>query len=425
MSQGCRPWRAALLAAGLVIALTASNLLIPRWDKDAPGTVPARLLFGSPALRASRVTQPSLGGAPLSAVRMAEPVAAFSSTGDAQLQLAAEKAAQQQGEGVLSWWTAACLGAGSLGATFVGLLRLMRRSPLAPAPAETELTPAVFNLYPWQQQELEYASQCFFPTDFVPVKLLSKAEYNHDSTVYDFELPRCTSLNLPACACVLLKAPGRGPDGEDAIRPYTPISDNSMMGKFRLLVKRYDNGAASQYLYGLNPGDQVEFKHIKFNIKAQYPFASARTISLLCAGTGITPMIQVLQKVLETPGDDREVVLMYGNKSPEDILMKDELEAWARRYPNRLKVVHVIGETPDATLPDGFASTEQYTAEPGWIDEAKIKKHCFAPAEDTSIFVCGLPIMYKLWCGDRMEPELEPGTLLDKLGYTTAMVEKM
>ena len=36
-----------------------------------------------------------------------------------------------------------------------------------------------------------------------------------------------------------------------------------------------------------------------------------------------------------------------------------------------------------------------------------------------SIFVCGLPIMYKLWCGDRAEPELAEGTLLDKLGYTT------
>ena len=45
--------------------------------------------------------------------------------------------------------------------------------------------------------------------------------------------------------------------------------------------------------------------------------------------------------------------------------MKDELEAWARRYPDRLKVVHVIGETPDQPLPAGFQSTERYTAEPG------------------------------------------------------------
>jgi len=403
------PGRRAMLAAGLVTVIAS----------DAQDAAQARLLFGVPALRASRVTQPKLGGAP---VQMSEPLSAIADVILQPAEAFMSKTPSQQSPAAATWWTWACLGAASLGATAVGLLGLMRRSTPAPAGQETELQPAVFQV---ATQGLEYCSQCFLPTEFIPLKLLAREEYNKDSTIYDFELPRNTSLNLPACACLLLKAPGRGPDGEDAIRPYTPISDNAVLGKFRLLVKRYDSGAASQYLYGLKPGDEVEFKHIKFNIKAQYPFPNAKTISLLAAGTGITPMIQVLQKVLETPDDERKVVLLYGNKSPEDILMKDELEAWARRYPDRLKVVHVIGETPDQPLPAGFQSTERYTAEPGWIDEAKIKKYCFPPADDTSIFVCGLPIMYKLWCGDRAEPELAEGTLLDKLGYTTAMVEKM
>ena len=46
-------------------------------------------------------------------------------------------------------------------------------------------------------------------------------------------------------------------------------------------------------------------------------------------------------------------------------ILKDELEAWAKRYPDRLKVVHVVGETPDQPLPAGFQSTAEYTAEPG------------------------------------------------------------
>jgi len=60
-----------------------------------------------------------------------------------------------------------------------------------------------------------------------------QTEYNHDSTIYEFELPRCTSLNLPACGCILLNAPGAEKDGTDAVRPYTPISDNGMLGKVR------------------------------------------------------------------------------------------------------------------------------------------------------------------------------------------------
>ena len=30
---------------------------------------------------------------------------------------------------------------------------------------------------------------------------------------------------------------------------------------------------------------------------------------------------------MNEPGDDRQVVLLYGNTSPADILLKDELEA--------------------------------------------------------------------------------------------------
>ena len=60
-----------------------------------------------------------------------------------------------------------------------------------------------------------------------------------------------------------------------------------------------------------------------------------KTISMLCAGTGLTPMFQALWKLLGTPGDDRQVVLMYGNKSVEDILMKEELNAWSKRAAGR------------------------------------------------------------------------------------------
>ena len=39
---------------------------------------------------------------------------------------------------------------------------------------------------------------------------------------------------------------------------------------------------------------------------------------------------QALWKLLGTPGDDREVVMIYGNRSPNDILMKERLDEWAK-----------------------------------------------------------------------------------------------
>ena len=138
-------------------------------------------------------------------------------------------------------------------------------------------------------------------------------------------MPDNKSLSLPVCACLLLNAPGKGRkegggkddfDGSDAVRPYTPISDNSMLGQFELLVKRYDGGAVSQYLHSLEPGNaSVQFKHIKFNVKAPYPFEGKKNFTMLCAGSGITPVYQALHKLMKTPGDDRKVTVIYGNKS--------------------------------------------------------------------------------------------------------------
>ena len=76
----------------------------------------------------------------------------------------------------------------------------------------------------------------------------------------EFGLPDGQSLNLPVCACILMK--GKDAEGADAIRPYTPISDNSMLGKFQLLIKRYEQGVVSSYVHGLEVGAEVEFKHI-------------------------------------------------------------------------------------------------------------------------------------------------------------------
>ena len=126
-----------------------------------------------------------------------------------------------------------------------------------------------------------------------------------------------------------------------------------------------------------------------------------------------------------TEGDNRKVTLIYGNKSPEDILLKEELDGWASRSAGRLKIVHVVGNQPDDPAPPGWADTPTYTAETGWVDEAKLKKHAFPPAEDTLVFVCGLPGMYAALCGPRNEKELKDGSTLQKLGYTADMVAKM
>ena len=122
-----------------------------------------------------------------------------------------------------------------------------------------------------EHQELEYASSCCIPSTWKEYILIGVTPYNHDCSIFEFGLEPGQSLNLPVCACVLLEAPGGN------VRPYTPISEAA--GRFSLLVKRYERGAASSWLDSLPLGARVPFKHISANVKEQYPFEGRGTLS--------------------------------------------------------------------------------------------------------------------------------------------------
>jgi NAD(P)H-flavin reductase len=217
---------------------------------------------------------------------------------------------------------------------------------------------------------LQFASACVLPTTWTKCKLLSVTPYNHDTSVFEFAVPfgGVGSLKLPTCACLLLKAPGcehpwKG--GGDAIRPYTPISPESRRGSFQLLIKRYQEwggprptaaqgyalhnsyrpaGAVSNHLFDLVPGEaSVEFCHKPGNVKLQYPFRGVKKVTMVAVGVGIAPMVQALDKLLNTEGDTTEVVLLYGNRSVKDILLKEKLDAWSVQHKHRFKVVYAVG----------------------------------------------------------------------------------
>ena len=281
--------------------------------------------------------------------------------------------------------------------------------------------------------KLEYASSCWLPTTWVSLPLLGKEACSSDTSIFTFGIPddgtRPPHLNLPTCACILLRAPGCGRldgggkddwSGSDAVRPYTPFLEEE--GQFKLLVKRYTGGAVSPWLHRLAPGAHVQFKHIPFNIKVQYPFEGRASFSLICAGTGITPIYQALKKIVETDGDERPVTLLYGNRRAEDVLLREQLEAWAATMP-QLTLVHVLSASgADHQL---AAEVKAGTVRAGRVSQELIQEFCAPPSADTLVFVCGPPPMYDSLCGARGDKALSDDCALARLGYTQEMVAKM
>jgi len=238
---------------------------------------------------------------------------------------------------------------------------------------------------------LSYASSCAIPEQWLPLRLVRVSRYNHDTSIFTFCLPEGHSqLALPLGAHLLVLAPGREHGGGDAIRPYTSILEEEE-GVFALLVKRYDEwgaketpsthflftrtnhtyrpkGAVSNYIHSLKIGDELHFKHTAMCLGRlnQDTLSSLTQLTLIAVGVGVAPMIQLLRALFEdkdeaatVEAEDEgkakvtiisraqrrqiQVVLLYGAREVEDILLREQLEAWQEQQAHRFKLVFCIG----------------------------------------------------------------------------------
>lgn len=275
---------------------------------------------------------------------------------------------------------------------------------------------------------------CQFNDDFTSVPLLERVKVSPTSSVLRFALPdKSLPLNLSTCACILARAKlphnadkDKNSDSksdkenngelEDVIRPYTPISTNELKGCFDLLIKDYgENGYMSRHMcHDMKVGDEIDFKHIEFNVKIQAPFRQ-KTIVMLVGGTGITPMIQALHAILGDKDATNTVIMFYGNKSSDDILGKTMVDSWSKQYGDQFKVHHVLSDEPEDS---------DWKGERGFISRELIAKNVPGPeaGDDLLFFICGPPPMYNALTGPRGDDEISGA--LKEMGYTKDQVFK-
>ncbi len=103
-------------------------------------------------------------------------------------------------------------------------------------------------------------------------------------------------------------------------------------------------------------------------------------------------MLQVLEEVLSEEDDKTHVSLVFANNTEQDIILKNRLDALAKKHPNRFEVHYVVAQPADA------ASWKGHT---GFINADIVKKHIPGPAEDVMVYVCGPPPFYKALSGNK------------------------
>jgi len=194
----------------------------------------------------------------------------------------------------------------------------------------------------------------------------------------------------------------------------------------------------------LSIGDSLLFWQIKKNIKIQYPFGNPKTIIMLAAGTGITPMFQALSRLFDdnikkngATNKRTNVILLYGSRTKSDIYLHSEMEQMKQRYSDRLEIVYCLSNQQKAdramTEKEVNMDKEEFTNSMvfhhGHIDKDVISHFCKGAIDSDNVaageclvWVCGPPSFYESHCGPREEEDVTG--VLKELGFRKDQVVK-
>ncbi|RCN49757.1 oxidoreductase, FAD-binding protein [Ancylostoma caninum] len=258
--------------------------------------------------------------------------------------------------------------------------------------------------------------------------LAEKIVITHNTRKFRFRLPSENHvLGLPAGQHVYLSAKI---DGKLVVRPYTPVSSDDDLGYVDLIIKLGlpvmvylrgihpkfpDGGKMSQHLEQMKIGETVDFRgpagpfiyngNGKFTIRKDKKTPPQErvfeTLSMIAGGSGITPMLQIISAVLKNGDDKTQISLLFANHTEDDILCRKELDELALKHRDRFNVWYTVGRPPVNWV---FSS--------GRVDDEMIKRHLFAPSDNSAVLLCGPPPMINRACIPS----------LDKLGYDSGNI---
>ncbi|KAL5316528.1 hypothetical protein ACEPPN_015577 [Leptodophora sp. 'Broadleaf-Isolate-01'] len=225
--------------------------------------------------------------------------------------------------------------------------------------------------------------------------LSAKKSVSSDTRIFTFSLEHENqTIGLPIGQHLMMRL--RDPVTREAIiRSYTPISEGTDKGKLDVLVKVYFDtveragGKMTKALDAIPVGHFVDFKgpigkfeyltkgHCTIGGKPRF----VKRFIMICAGSGITPIFQVLRAVLSDPQDETKCLVLDGNRLESDILCKEEMDGLVKGQEERCRLLYAL------TKPD-----ESWKGLVGRVGKELLEKEvgqCQSKDGDELVLICG------------------------------------
>ncbi len=179
-------------------------------------------------------------------------------------------------------------------------------------------------------------------------------------------------------------------------KSYSVASSPYESAGISIVVKKI--GGFSSAIHELRVGDKVK---IIGPTGYFYPSPSAKSLLFLAAGIGISPFYSILRSLERNGGlNDKNVVLLYSNKTKDDIVFFDELNEVAEKNKG-LKIAHFLtrnvqsfdspparSEYPPRSLLLAVEGKSPGIDEFRRIDKEALKKYA-APLSKRECLICG------------------------------------
>ena len=210
------------------------------------------------------------------------------------------------------------------------------------------------------QDQVMSLSSAMAPDQWNTYRLTNKKQLSHDTWVYRFALPSSTSsLGWSAIERHVRVRATSLSTGQSIVREYTPISNPlDTNGRFDLAIKLYAQGEMSQIFARLNIGEGLEmcgpFGELTIQENPQNQqveicstvgtFRAATRITMIAAGSGITPMIQILNVMSSSFSSTAQPVIdvLAANQTYKDILFRAHLANIQKTWRNDFNVFHAL-----------------------------------------------------------------------------------
>lgn len=129
--------------------------------------------------------------------------------------------------------------------------------------------------------------------------------------------------------------------GHEIRRSYS-MSSSPLEKKLAVTVKRIQGGRISPILHDqLKAGDTLTVSEPEGRFTLSLDPEKRRTYYFFAAGSGITPIMSHLRSILEAEPMST-IFLLYGNRTEEDIIFKNELDQLVDRYTGQLQTTHTL-----------------------------------------------------------------------------------